>query len=186
MLILNSTRFGTLEVMKGGIFMIFIIVPEYPEIISWTEILRKCQRNIMEEYGNRFDVYKIITSYQDSEEEYLFTLLDFYMNEDYMLQVKDVQNVSFSDNNRKEFDEYMESVLLKLDKKKSVCIVPSTSYLNIARFMEPTIHIQLFMVSASRTGFQLIKSSIVPLKEFGSPNKKEEYYNEIHSLYTSK
>lgn len=159
--------------------MIFVIVPEYPEITSWKSMFNLMKKRIFEIYKNKFNVYKI---YIDKDLN-VFKKIDFSMNNDFDLRVKAEFHKEFL--NCEELDSLLESFLLDLDKENSICLIDKSFYLTVSRFMEPTIHIEFFNVVKDRTQFQIINTSIVPLKEFGT-YKKEEKNHEIHSVYTNK
>ena len=161
--------------------MIFIIVPEYPEITSWKSIFNLMKKRIFETYGNRFSVYKIYT--ENDEGMDIFNKIEFSVTEDFDLRVKAKYHREFL--NKEELDKLLEYFLLELDKENSVCLIDKSFYLTVCRFMEPSIHIEFFNVVKDRTQFQIINTSIVPLKEFGT-YKKEEKKHEIHSVYTNK
>lgn len=161
--------------------MIFIIVPDYPQILSWKSIYKKVQKKILGIYGSRFSVHKLyISEYFDV---YEFKRINFAIKNDYDLCIASSFNKLC--NTEKELDNLLESQLKELDNENSVCIIDRSFYPTISRFMEPNIHIEFFRIVQDGTDFQFINSSVVSLKEFGT-YKKEEPNHEIHSIHTIK
>lgn len=161
--------------------MIFIIVPDYPEILSWKSIFNLAKKRIFKSYGERFNIYKIYTKKDEDIE--IFKKVDFIATETYDLRIKSEFNQIISD--QKELDKLLEDFLIILNAENSVCLIDKSFYPIVSRFMEASIHVEFFKVVQDNTYFQLINTSIVPLKESGTP-KKEEKKNEIGPIHTIK
>ncbi len=161
--------------------MIFVIVPEYPEVTSWKSMFKLMKRRIYESYKDRFEVYKLYTTYDEDEAIKRLRLIKFYMTKDFDLRVGILRTIEYSDNN--ELDKILEEKLLELDKENSICLIDRSFYLTVCRFMSPHIHIEFFNVIQDGTRFQLIDTPIVKLKEFDTFVEKEKNY-EVHSVYT--
>lgn len=161
--------------------MIFIIVPDYPQVTSWKSIYKFAKRKINKVYDHGFSVYKVYMN--TSEEANELKRTNFMIKDGYSLIAK--STISKFYKNQDELDELLESCLMELDQEDSVCMISNKDYLVINRFFEPIINLESFNIVQDGTRFEILETSIVPLEKFGT-YRKEEKNHEIHTVYTDK